>query len=398
METISCKMFFTVLWRGVCQVLGWFFGLFGYKRNGKFAKCVWGLFAISCTLIVIVIAAAAVTALWNEVTRKQRYMENQEKHAAVEVSGFVKYVPDYDEGTDGYIINTMTGEKTLKGIAWIARPEGNDTLMCYSDGKMRGYFSNNTGKVIIQPQFKRAWVFSDGLASVVVDGKIKFIDGTGKVVIDKNMQYDGNREGLIFHGGYCILPDKDGNVAGLVDKTGNMVLPMEYSLIQHRKDYAYWAATKADTTTVYDKDMNKVMTTTGFVVLAQESIDVTMPDHTMCKYDYNGKLTHDFCIDNIRRLTFETDEVYYSQEENDDPSSNEVSLIDNYKIASAKLRAYTCGIYEGLMTAEGRVVTSPLYTDIEAIGEDTYLCTLDHEQKVLVDGSGKIVSTSPTKM
>lgn len=42
MKRVSAKMFFTVLWRGTCQALGWFFGLFGYKRDGKFAKCVWG--------------------------------------------------------------------------------------------------------------------------------------------------------------------------------------------------------------------------------------------------------------------------------------------------------------------------------------------------------------------
>ena len=37
MEKISVKEFFTVLWIGLCQTLGWFFGLFGYKRDGKFA-------------------------------------------------------------------------------------------------------------------------------------------------------------------------------------------------------------------------------------------------------------------------------------------------------------------------------------------------------------------------
>ena len=47
MEKVSTKEFFTVMWRGVRQALGWFFGLFGYKRDGKFAKCVWGLFATS---------------------------------------------------------------------------------------------------------------------------------------------------------------------------------------------------------------------------------------------------------------------------------------------------------------------------------------------------------------
>lgn len=42
MKRVSVRMFFTVMWRGMCQALGWFFGLFGYKRDGKFAKCVWG--------------------------------------------------------------------------------------------------------------------------------------------------------------------------------------------------------------------------------------------------------------------------------------------------------------------------------------------------------------------
>lgn len=49
-------MFFTVLWRGVCQVLGWFFGLFGYKRDGRFAKCVWGLFATSAAVFMAVLS------------------------------------------------------------------------------------------------------------------------------------------------------------------------------------------------------------------------------------------------------------------------------------------------------------------------------------------------------
>ena len=51
MKKVSCKVFFTVMWSGIRQSLGWFFGLFGYKRDGKFAKCVWGLFSISAAII-----------------------------------------------------------------------------------------------------------------------------------------------------------------------------------------------------------------------------------------------------------------------------------------------------------------------------------------------------------
>lgn len=31
MKKVSARMFFTVLWRGLNQAMGWFFGLFGYK-------------------------------------------------------------------------------------------------------------------------------------------------------------------------------------------------------------------------------------------------------------------------------------------------------------------------------------------------------------------------------
>ena len=79
-------------------------------------------------------------------------------------------------------------------------PLGKDTLVCFSDGKKRGYFSKNTGKVIIEPKYDHAWVFSDGLASVDDSGYIKFIDGTGMVVIDQKMPYIPNMEGYVFHG------------------------------------------------------------------------------------------------------------------------------------------------------------------------------------------------------
>jgi hypothetical protein len=42
--------------------LGWFFGLFGYKRDGKLAKCIWGLFATSGAIVMAFFALAIVCA------------------------------------------------------------------------------------------------------------------------------------------------------------------------------------------------------------------------------------------------------------------------------------------------------------------------------------------------
>lgn len=170
------------------------------------------------------------------------------------------------------------------------------------------------------------------------------------------------------------------------------MLPMEYDWICHRKDYAFWAATKNDTATVYDRELNQVFATVGSITLTNASIDVTLPDHTICKYDYDGKLIHDFFVNSVRTLIYETDDIYYSENRYVDDEGNErVYVAEQRKNAVAKLRVYSVNGYDGLLTADGRVVTMPLYEDISAIGYDTYLCTVNTYDNVIVNGKGEII-------
>ena len=213
---MSAKVFFTVVWRGICQTLAWFFGLFGYKRDGKFAKCVWGLFAVSGSLLMVFFAFFIICAICETVYEKcfKGHDCDLEYCYHSEYINRDIYFHNTEDGK-GYIYNKRTGEKLIKHIAWIAKPLGKDTLVCYSDGKKRGYFSKNSGKVIIKPKYDHAWVFSDGLASVDDNGYIKFIDGTDKVVIDQKMPYIPNMEGYVFHSGYCVVDTDDGELCGL---------------------------------------------------------------------------------------------------------------------------------------------------------------------------------------
>lgn len=186
MKKVSCKMFFTVLWRGICQVLGWFFGLFGYKRDGKFAKCVWGLFAVSATLIVTIFAGVLIFCLGEKACREFRLSNTHDEYCYSDTY-ISRNVKMHDEG-DGkaWVFNTRTGKKTLSGIAWISKPLGaKDSLVVYSDGKKRGYFNKYTGEVVIPAKYAHAWVFSDGIASVEEDGIVKFIDTKGKQIFDR---------------------------------------------------------------------------------------------------------------------------------------------------------------------------------------------------------------------
>ena len=393
MRKISTKMFFTVVWRGICQVLGWFFGLFGYKREGKFAKCVWGMFSISAAILMTILAGIAIYGCYEHFERNCRYANYVEEKGGTYVSSTLGYFPDYD-GNKGYIFNKQTREKVLKGVDWIALPLGKDSLVCFSSDNKRGYFNAKNGNVVVEPKYDHAWIFSDGLGAVEEDGRIKFLDSTGKIVIDNGMKYDGASDGYVFHGGYIAVCAQASEKYGLMDKTGNMVLPLEYDYIDIANNLEYWLVRKDKQWAVYDKNMKQILPfIDGYVYITDGSIDVTMSDHTMRKYDFEGNLINDFYISETRHLTYDTGEVYYAKDSyTDDDGDEQEYLEERNKQATARLRAYAAGDgYEGLMTPEGHVITMPLYKNIEAIGPDTYLGTVSDGDKVIVNGKGEVV-------
>ena len=399
MERVSAKEFFTTLWRGVCQALGWFFGLFGYKRDGKFAKCVWGVFATSAAFVMFVIACVLVFALWKEAG-SWRIRHHECNESGCWENDYVSNDIYYHNRDDkmGYIYNIHTGEKCIKHVAWIARPLGKDSLICFSDGKKRGYFNKYTGKVVVEPKYNRAWIFSDGLASVEENGYIKFIDTTGKVVIDKKMPYIPNMEGYVFHGGYCVVDTDDGEQYGLMDKKGDMVLAREYDEIELTDDLEMWCIRKGKEMAVLDKDLKPVLPMTECsLTIDYGTIDVTMPDHTIRKYSLQGELINDFYVSSVRMLEYEKEEICYRRINhdtmNDDGEVYEYTSDESYHPkATARLRAYVAGgSYEGLMTADGHIVTMPLYWEIEALDHDLYLCASKNGDKVIVNGKGEIV-------
>lgn len=82
------------------------------------------------------------------------------------------------------------------------------------EGKMG--FIDSTGRVVIEPQFRAVNDFSEGLCAVRVDGLYGFIDATGKMIIDPKFDYATYfKEGLAlaYKGGKAIFIDSSGNQA-----------------------------------------------------------------------------------------------------------------------------------------------------------------------------------------
>lgn len=399
MKKVSAKLFFSVMWKGVCQVMEWLFGLFGYKKEGFHAWCLWRLFATSASIVLGLLAVVFVYSLCDTVYDKY-YKDTHCYDPDCPKSEFIaKNIYYHDSGFGkNYVFNSQTKERPLRNLSWIAMPRGADSLVCFCDGEKRGYFNKHTGEVVIPAQYHHAWVFSEGLASVEENGSIKFIDSSGKTVIDNVTAYKPKMEGLVFHGGYCLIATNDGELYGLMNKKGEMILPQEYSFITSTDNYGLWCVKKGDEMAVFNKDLVPIIPyMKGLIYIDEGTIEVTMPDHTMRKYDMNGTLINDFYIASVRTLEYEKDEILYrravSEEVSDDGEVKESSeMVAYHPTATARLRAYVAGdSHEGLMTADGHVVTMPLYKEIEAIDHDLYICTSTNYDKVIVNGKGEIV-------
>ncbi len=122
-------------------------------------------------------------------------------------------------------------------INWLSEVSDNDSLAVYALLDKRGYINVNTGRIVIDAQandYNKAWVFSEGLAAVMKDGKIGFINANNEVVIPFHFDYTDKCRmwefGYVFHNGYCAMPEADGDL-GLIDKNGNWVVEPEYDEI-----------------------------------------------------------------------------------------------------------------------------------------------------------------------
>ena len=222
MEKTSKRTLLSIIWRGVCKA--------GKKVGKVMSDYVGDVIIYGLAVIMLIIASflVYVVGLWGYGQYKRHFApcDPKECYESTYIYGDI-YFHQHD-GKRGYVFNMKTGKKLIKGVDWISEPEGKDSLVCFSNGKKRGYFSKKTGNVVIEPKYDHAWVFSEGLAQVDEGGHLRFIDQTGKIVIDNMRLYDKEAEYYAFHGGYCLLRSDDGEKYGLMDKTGKYVLPMEY--------------------------------------------------------------------------------------------------------------------------------------------------------------------------
>ena len=282
------------------------------------------------------------------------------------------------------VMDRQRDDVLLKGLDWVAVPDGlTDTLAVFCKDGKRGYMNRFSGQVEIPAQYRRAWVFSEGLACVETeDCRLVFIDREGEVVIDNGLRYSGRFGSYLFHDGVCRAEDYHSGKVGLIDTLGRWVLEPEYDDVISYDDF--WQVRKDGLNGLLTKDMDTVFTVSyPRMSIGDDYIEVGYPDHTVKVFDYDGNILEDFLIDEVENLYYPTGGLR-------DSTRNEEAGNVLYALASCRVYRVcggsSDGNYYGLMSGDGRILTPPSYRKIQAVGKDLYLCS---PHGTLLDSRGR---------
>ena len=247
------------------------------------------------------------------------------------------------------IKNTATGKVTIKDIKldWTTSSP-NDSLSVYCTEGKRGYYNAYTGEIAIPAQYRRAWVFSEGLAAVQKNGMIGFIDHKGRTVIDFKYPYHGNPlSEFTFKHGHCVAADTTGK-CGVINKQGEWIIKPEYDNVSAYEEYA---------------------------IVSKAGVRMQV--------GYDGKVLNSFVLDDIDRLTYTVQERYENRE-------GEIEYLD--KEIDTGLFSYRVGGRCGLMDANCHRLTEPLYKSITAVDKNMFRATLiDYYSEVILNAKGEVM-------
>lgn len=293
----------------------------------------------------------------------------------------------YENGGHSYIRDIESRKKVLKDICWIAGAENReDSLLCFAAQSYRGYFNRNSGQVDIPAdRYKKAWLFSERLAAVMEsDSTLKFINPSGKIVIDSKIKYAPlpAKRGYIFKNGNCMVSGNN-HLWGLIDKGGKWSVNPEYDDIVFTDKNCWICYKDGKQGLLNDKLQLVVKPNYREVLVTDDGIEVLEEDFNRKLLDYNGDVLERHMYTNIRDLYYMTKVI--------DPE------IDEYEFELTPYKEYQTTYSStnpkrvGLMGPNGIPVTPPLYTSIEAVNANCFRCFYDEPGRYSEDEGASIL-------
>lgn len=292
------------------------------------------------------------------------------------ISRYISYSP-----SEGKVENSQTGE-TINNVDWIIKSVDGDSMVCFASNDKRGYFNKFTGKVVIKPQYQRAWIFSEGLACVEENDKLYFINHQNKKVFKANFSFDENADGYVFHDGFCIVA-VDHYKYGIIDKQGAWLLKPMYEDVKYCQDNL-WIVEQNKKFGVFDATNKKMLIPIEYRYISRDrqGFVVQYQDYSMKRLNPELTIKDNFVFSDVSTLSYSTGHL----------DKNGDDITQSCKCLSYKTGSWTVKDTEkvGLMSPDGKPLTQPIYDDISGLGPDLYLAQIDGFQMV-INGKGEKV-------
>lgn len=322
-------------------------------------------------LTLIVIACVLCTGYYKEYYGRCGYYDD---------TTLSDYVATHDFNDDKVrVYNTISGKYTTPKLDWVADAPVRDTLTVFSRKGKRGFLNVKDGRIVIEAQYDKAWVFSEGLAAVVKDGKIGFINAKNEIVLPFRYDYayrNGWAIDYLFRNDYCTMTDARG-ACGLIDKSGNWVIEPRYDCIWPPHGTGYRVVKDGSKYGLLNPVLQFVYPIEyDYIEFAEDEAGVLL-SHNGRKWqiDFDGNITRPFVVDY-------TDWIYIPGTGNEEGGPRLSPYIE-YRINGC------CGV---LRRDNGRIVIPAIYESVNMLSENLFEVQLrENGNWILIDSDGKIV-------
>ena len=282
------------------------------------------------------------------------------------------------------VYNRCLGKYTTPKLNWVSDASDNDSLAVYALPNKRGYINVNTGRIVIDAEannYCKAWVFSEGLAAVMREDKIGFINANNEVVIPFQFDYSDECRmcdfGYLFHNGYCIMTNANGDL-GLIDKSGNWVVEPAYDEIWAPHKSGYRVIVKDNKHGVLDSNCNVVYPTEyGYISIIPDGF-VLAKRGRQWQVDFEGNTVQPFMFDS-------TDYLKY-------PNGYDSCGDLTYEFADF-VKYEVMNSYGIMNRITGEPITPAIYSDINMLSKNLFeVQEYDSYDWYLLDTKGNVVS------
>ena len=295
------------------------------------------------------------------------------------------------------LFDANTGKRiTSKKFKMVYEAADGDSLTVFVDmHHKRGFLNVNTGKIEIPAQYKRAWVFSEGVAAVVTDDdSLRLIGRDGSSAFPKAFQYDANYD-YVFHNGKCIMSvfEETEKRTGMIDKKGEWIVPQEYEDIQpiyyngyRTRNYLLTLKTENKESRMGILDENcKWLFPPEYQDISLSDCDNTLyltKDYVKSHVTACGEVLQPFVVDYVDALRYEVLGKNSGGEDDEDYTKT----VTSDKIAKYSVNGLL-GIFD-LRTS--KPLTKACFSDIYVVSGNVVRCQLEGSvSEVLYDINGK---------